>query len=272
MSDTTKRILDYIKQITSDDFNHIEQNIKYIKEQIQSAIRRIDRLNNENKNPIRNDTTKRNDPTKCLQKIKETFDNIHKENIIDNIKTHMQNLEYDYTLYKIKKMNNSYHGSLSGPLTFYNVNIDNIIKTFNKIKEEIFKINNNITRERLIKIEYVNNNNAKISYESLYRIETCINQLETNQKTKLANYLYFLSYINNIDKEVTFDLKDLEIVCNWLQDKSKDEYLKNNLIQQYNKDIKLRDNLIEIQLILKKRETPNPKEKTSKPHHKDNNS
>ena len=64
------------------------------------------------------------------------FDNIHKRNIIDNIKTHMQNLEYDYTLYKIKKMNNSYHGSLSGPLTFYNVNIDNIIKTFNKIKEE----------------------------------------------------------------------------------------------------------------------------------------
>ena len=159
-------------------------------------------------------------------------------------------------------MNNSYHGSLSGPLTFYNVNIDNIIKTFNKIKEEIFKINNNITRERLIKIEYVNNNNAKISYESLYRIETCINQLETNQKTKLANYLYFLSYINNIDKEVTFDLKDLEIVCNWLQDKSKDEYLKNNLIQQYNKDIKLRDNLIEIQLILKKERKPQtPKRK-----------
>merc|ERR1711871_1516052 len=105
----TKRILDYIKQITSDDFNHIEQKIKYIKQQIESAIHRFYRLNNENKNSIRNDPTERNRPTKCLQKIKETFDNIHKENIIDNIKTHMRNLEYNYTLYKIKNLNKSYH-------------------------------------------------------------------------------------------------------------------------------------------------------------------
>jgi len=83
------------------------------------------------------------------------------------------------------------------------------------------------------------------------------------KKKKLANYLYFLSYINNYDKEVTFDLKDLEIVCNWLKDTSKDEDLKKKLIKQYNNHTELRDNLIEIHFILEKERKPQtPKRKS----------
>ena len=313
MVNTTERILEYIKQITSDDFDHIEKKIKYIKETIQSAINRFDRLNNKNKNPIKNY------PRTSLEKIKRILGNIHKENIIDNIENHMQKLKDNYKLYKIENLNKSYRGPLSGPIAHYNSDIDNIIKTFNEIKKEIFKINYNIKKEILIKIEYVNNelnknnrveakktNNApkyyygqitninkdntyeirfdngmyrsntpksqiresKISYESLSKIKTYIIQLETHEKKKkLANYLYFLSYINNYDKEVTFDLKDLEIVCNWLKDTSKDEDLKKKLIKQYNNHTELRDNLIEIHFILEKErkpETPKRKSQTRK--------
>lgn len=235
----------------------------------------------------------------------------------------MQKLKDNYTLYIIENSNKSYRGPLSGPLAFYNSDIDNIFNTFNEIKKEIYKINNNIKRKRLIKIEYVNNkleqhdrveakktNNApkyyygqitsvnkdntyqirfddgmyrsntpksqiresKISDKSLSKIETCIKQLNKDQKKKLANYLYFLSYINNADKEVTFDLEDLEIVCNWLKDTSKDKDLKKKLIQQYNNHTDLRDNLIKIHLILEKeRKSQNPYKKNPKPKKKPQN-
>lgn len=179
MVNTTERILEYIKQITSDDFDHIEKKIKYIKETIKSAIRRFDRLNNENKNP-----------KTCLEIIKKAFDNIHKENIFDNIEKHMQKLKDNYTLYIIENSNKSYRGPLSGPLAFYNSDIDNIIKTFNKIKEEIFKINNNI---ELIKIEYVNNELKK-----KVRVEA----KKTNNAPK-----YYYGQITNINKDNTYQIR-----------------------------------------------------------------
>jgi len=187
MVNTTERILEYIKQITSDDFDHIEKKIKYIKETIQSAIRRFVRLKNENKNQIRNK------PQTCLKEIKKAFDNIHRENIIDNIENHMQKLKDNYKLYKIENLNKSYRGPLSGPIAHYNSDIDNIIKTFNEIKKEIFKINYNIKKEILIKIEYVNNELNKNN-----RVEA----KKTNNAPK-----YYYGQITNINKDNTYEIR-----------------------------------------------------------------
>lgn len=269
MINTTERILEYIKQITSDDFDHIEQNIKNIKEQIQSAINAIDRIWDgyikkeiDIKTPdgqsyirdeelfldgdiqVDNDGKLIDEKTtakKLLEEIKASFDVIKKENIIGKIDDYIKLLNCNYKLFQIQNINK---GAIVVALGTYNINIMLISDTFVKIKEEICNINFNINRQRLIK---TNLQTKELTTESKRIIEEKINNLTNKNKKRLANYLCYLAYKNSNNTEITFNLKDLRNICKWLASE-KDEEMKLKLDDNFNATIKHKvDNALEIQ-------------------------
>ena len=292
MSDTTKRILEHIKQITSDDFDHIEKNIKYIKEEIQSAIVKIDRIwegyttkkeidiqthddepysrdkehfldgviqVNEDGKLIDEETTAK----KLLEEIKRPFDLIHKENIIDKIDDYRLLLNCNYKLFKIKNINKQ---AIVHVVSKYNSHIYNIITTFEKIREEICKINKDIKKNHIIKIDL---KTIQITNESETKINKIIETLIDVNKIRLANYLFLLSSKNTIDTEITFNLEDLKNICKWLASEN-DEEMKLKLDDNSKGDLQEKIvNAIKIQTKIenkKQKTNKTQKQKTNKTH------